>query len=123
MPKVKDLTERMAEEKEWRTRANVKPVAYKPGEKPEDNSGYDPLFGAEGDNLLIFPRDRIQPWWEDETKTKKEGIMKVANAKDDKEYLKMLLSRYYTPNELFRKTIKELNRMLELHVTVHGGLI
>ena len=36
----------------------------------------------------------------------KEGIMKVASAKDDRDYLKMLLSRYYTPNELFGKTIK-----------------
>ena len=103
----------------------VKTISYKPnGSKPgEDTSGFDPLYGGEGENLIIFPRDRITPWWEDETKIKKEGIMKVASAKDDRDYLRMLLSRYYTPNELFGKTIKELNRMLELNVTSHGGLI
>jgi len=53
----------------------------------------------------------------------KEGIMKVASAKDDREYLKTLLLRYYTPNELFGKTIKELNKMLEMYINVHGGLI
>ena len=106
-------------------KVKVKTITYKPnGDKPEENSsGYDPLFGAEGDNLLIFPRDKITPWWEDETKIKKEGIMKVASAKDDRDYLRMLLSRYYTPNELFGKTIRELNKMLELHIDVHGGLI
>ena len=44
-----------------------KRIAYKDGSnKPEENSGYDPLFGAEGENLIVFPRDRIKPWWEDE---------------------------------------------------------
>jgi len=124
MAKAKDLTRRLAEEKEWRARSNVKKVAYRQnGDKPGDNSGFDPLYGAEGDNLLIFPRNKITPWWEDETKIKKEGIMKVASAKDDRDYLRMLLSRYYTPNELFGKTIRELNKMLELHIDVHGGLI
>jgi len=53
----------------------------------------------------------------------KEGIMKVASTKDDKDYLKMVLSRYYTRNELFGKTIKELNKMLEMYINVHGGLL
>ena len=144
----------------------VKTIIYKPnGDKPgEDNSGFDPFYGGEGENLIPFPRDRITPWWEDETEVsapngppfmweeflqekqngfkgsyqdyldvidrspgdyakRKEGIMGVASAKDDRDYLKMLLSKYYTPNELFGKTIRELNRMLELHVTSHGGLI
>ena len=54
---------------------------------------------------------------------KKEGIMGVASAKDDRDYLKMILSRYYTPNELFGKTIRELNKLLELHINIQGGLI
>ena len=69
-------------------------------------------------------------WWDIETdkpdeisEKKKEGIMKVASAKDDRDYLKMLLSRYYTPNELFGKTIRELNKLLELHINIQGGLI
>ena len=53
----------------------------------------------------------------------KEGIMKVASAEDDRDYLKTLLSKYYTQNELFGKTIKELNKMLEMYIDVHGGLI
>ena len=47
----------------------------------------------------------------------------MVSAKDDRDYLKMLLSKYYTPNELFGKTIKELNKMLEMYINVHGGLI
>ena len=125
MPKAKDLTQRLAEEKEWRARSNVKPIAYRSnGDKPgEDTSGFDPFYGGEGENLIPFPRDRITPWWEEETRRNKEGIMQVASAADDKDYLKMILSRYYTPNELFGKTIKELNKMLEMYINVHGGLI
>ena len=55
----------------------VKTISYKPnGDKPEDPSGYDPLFGAEGDNLLIFPRDKIKPWWTDEDETRRKTIKK-----------------------------------------------
>ena len=104
-----------------------KRIAYKEGSsKPDENSGYDPLFGAEGDNLLIFPRDRIKPWWEDE-ETKApvapEGIMRVASARGDREYLISVLSRYYTPRDLYYKNIKELNQMLQMHLTESGGLI
>ena len=43
----------------------VKTITYKPnGDKPEVNSGFDPLYGGEGENILIFPRDRITPWHE-----------------------------------------------------------
>ena len=102
----------------------VKTITYKPnGEKPgEDTSGFDPFYGGTGENLIPFPRDRITPWHEDETR-RREGIMKVASAKDDRDYLKMMLSRYYTPNELFGKSIRELNKLLELHINIQGGLI
>ena len=72
------------------------------------------------------PWDKPQkPWWEDldNGEKKRVGIMRVVSAKDDKDYLKMILSRYYTPNELFGKTIKELNKLLELHINIQGGLI
>ena len=72
------------------------------------------------------PWDKPQkPWWEnlDNEEKKRVGIMRVVSAKDDKDYLKMILSRYYTPNELFGKTIKELNKLLELHMNIQGGLI
>ena len=49
-----------------------KRISYKKGSngpKPEeDTSGFDPFYGSEGENLLIFPRDRIVPWNEDDKK-------------------------------------------------------
>jgi len=54
----------------------LKTISYKPnGDKPGENSGFDPLYGGEGDNLIPFPRDRIVPWWIDEDETKREGIV------------------------------------------------
>ena len=46
----------------------VKTITHKTnGNKPEENSsGFDPLYGGSGENILIFPRDKIKPWWEDE---------------------------------------------------------
>ena len=42
------------------------------GEKPEnDTPGFDPFYGSEGENLIIFPRDRIVPWYEDDKKVKR----------------------------------------------------
>ncbi len=42
------------------------------GDKPEEKpSDFDPFYGSEGDNLLIFPRDRIKPWWEDDKKVER----------------------------------------------------
>ena len=103
----------------------VKTIAYKPnGEKPgDDTSGFDPLYGGEGENLLIFPRNRITPWHEEDTRRRPEGIMQVASERGDREYLISVLSRYYTPRDLYYKSIDELNKMLEMHVDVHGGLI
>ena len=64
-------------------------------------------------------------WWEnlDNGARKKDGIMSVASARGDREYLITILSRYYTPRDLYYKTTKELNKILELHLTETGGLI
>ena len=48
----------------------VKTISYKPGEKPENSSGFDPLYGGEGENIIPFPRDRIIPWWKDDDEAK-----------------------------------------------------
>jgi len=103
----------------------VKTITYKPnGEKPgEDTSGFDPFYGGEGENLIPFPRDRITPWHEDDTRRKPQGIMQVASSRGDREYLISVLSRYYTPRDLYYKNIKELNQMLQMHLTETGGLI
>jgi len=72
------------------------------------------------------PWDKPQkPWWEDldNGARKKDGIMSIASARGDREYLITILSRYYTPRDLYYKTTKELNKILELHLTETGGLI
>lgn len=73
------------------------------------------------------PWDEPQkPWYENgKTKAPKvlEGIMRVASSRGDREYLIMMLSRYYSPRDLYYKTIPELNDMLNLHLTESGGLI
>jgi len=124
MAKTKDLTQRMAEEKEWRARSNVKSVAYKPGDKPEEDTPvFDPFYGGSGENLIPFPRDRIKPWYEEDTRRRPEGIMGVASARGDREYLISVLTKYYTPRDLYYKNIKELEQMLQMHITESGGLI
>jgi len=55
--------------------------------------------------------------------TRNGGIMGVAAARGDREYLISVLSRYYTPRDLYYKNIKELNQMLQMHLTESGGLI
>ena len=103
----------------------VKTITYKPnGEKPEeDTSGFDPFYGGEGENLIPFPRDRITPWYEEDTRKRPEGIMRVASERGDREYLISVLSRYYSPRDIYYKTISELDQMLQMHLTESGGLI
>ena len=64
-------------------------------------------------------------WWEnlDKEEKKRVGIMSVAAAKSGREYLMMMLSRYYSPRDLYYKSIKELDQMLQMHLTESGGLI
>jgi len=49
--------------------------------------------------------------------------MSVAAAKSGREYLMMMLSKYYSPRDLYYKTISELDQMLQMHLTESGGLI
>ena len=52
-----------------------------------------------------------------------DGIMRVAAARGNREYLTMMLSSYYSPRDLYYKTIDELSDMLNMHLTETGGLI
>ncbi len=68
--------------------------------------------------------------WMDEDKPNGEtrrinqdGIMRVAAARGKREYLTMMLSSYYSPRDLYYKTIDELSDMLNMHLTETGGLI
>ena len=83
------------------------------GEKPGDSSGFDPLYGGSGENILIFPRDKIKPWWQDDDETKRgEGIMsQVAqrSTKDLREFYGGYLVPYgYKEWEIMTMPMKEL---------------
>ena len=52
-----------------------------------------------------------------------DGIMRVAAARGNREYLTMMLSSYYSPRDLYYKTTDELSDMLNMHLTETGGLI
>ena len=102
-----------------------KRIAYKEGSsKPE--SPKPPHEHLNGNVISIFPIPHEKPWYENgKTKAPEapEGIMRVASARGDREYLISVLSRYYTPRDLYYKNIKELNQMLQMHLTESGGLI
>ena len=97
----------------------VKTITYKPnGDKPEENSsGFDPFYGGSGDNLLIFPRDRITPWHEEDTKRKPEGIMTQVAQMPGTEYRKFmggyLVPYGYKEEDIMKMPIKELEYLFE----------
>ena len=78
--------------------------------------------GSYQDYLEVIDRSPL-----DYAKTKAsenpEGIMRIASARGDREYLITVLSKYYSPRDLYYKTIKELDQMLQMHLTESGGLI
>ena len=97
----------------------VKTITYKPnGNKPEENSsGFDPFYGGSGDNLLIFPRDRITPWHEEDTKRKPEGIMTQVAQMPGTEYRKFmggyLVPYGYKEEDIMKMPIKDLEYLFE----------
>ena len=96
----------------------VKTITYE--NLPEENKK-DP-------KILPFPYKKpfpqeIEEYEKEKGAKKKEGIMRVASERGDREYLIMMLSRYYSPRDLYYKSIKELDQMLQMHLTESGGLI
>ena len=72
--------------------------------------------------------------WADEEKPngnggKRGGIeslnvfSKLASAKDDFNFYYQVLSKYYTPSDLHGKSLKQLDRMLQMFVREDGSLI
>ena len=98
----------------------VKTITYKPnGEKPEENSsGFDPFYGGSGENLIPFPRDRIIPWHEDDTRRRPEGIMTQMAKMSGDEYRKFM-GGYLVPHfgfkedDIMKMPIKELEYLFE----------
>jgi hypothetical protein len=48
---------------------------------------------------------------------------KFASAKDDFDFYYQVLSKYYAPSDLHGKTLKELDRMLQMFIKEDGGPI
>ena len=94
-----------------------KRVAYKPNTV---SNGHDPYPNV----IPIGPIPHEKPWYEidgDEVRGGLESLL--ASAEDDFNFYYGILSRYYSPNELRGKSLKELDEMLQLHISVEGGLI
>jgi len=98
-------------------------------DKPKTN-GSKPPWGELPFDLDKWLQEINPGGWVDEDnsngetrKINRDGIMGVASARGDREYLLMVLSRYYTPRDLYYKTTDELNKILNLHLTETGGLI
>jgi hypothetical protein len=74
-------------------------------------------------------------WWKIRPKTnggeedEAQGIKslnvfsRLASAKDDFDFYYQVLSKYYTPSDLFGKSLKQLDQMLQMFVREDGGLI
>jgi|TARA_Y100000310_G_scaffold67707_1_gene63091 hypothetical protein len=93
----------------------VKTITYKPnGEKPGDNSGFDPFYGGEGENLIPFPRDRIVPWWEDDDEAK-EGIISHLAQMTENELRELyggyLVPKGYREQDIMEMPIKDLENL------------
>ena len=99
-------------------------IGYNSGGNRPKSNGSKPPFDLDKWLQEIDPggwMDEDKP--DDETrKINRDGIMSVASARGDREYLIMTLSRYYSPRDLYYKTIDELNDMLNMHLTETGGL-
>ena len=95
----------------------VKTITYE--NLPEENK--------KDSKILPFPYKKPFPQeieeYEKNKEAKKDGIMSVAASRGDREYLISVLSRYYSPRDLYYKTISELDQMLQMHLTQSGGLI
>ena len=105
-------------------------IGYNSGsDKP---NGSKPPWGEVPFDLDKWLQELDPGGWQDEddkpngkkvSAEKKEGIMRVASERGGREYLMMMLTRYYSPRDLYYKTIKELDQMLQMHITESGGLI
>ena len=93
---------------------------------------YENLDEEHKKNPKILPFKYLKPFKQEmeeleeeggHTRIYKDGIMGISSARGSREYLMMMLSRYYTPRDLYYKSIKELDQMLQMHLTESGGLI
>lgn len=101
-----------------------KRFSYKPNNV---SNGYDPYPNV----IPIGPIKHEKPWWSDDNDdaSKREGIQslnvfsRLASAKDDFDFYYQVLSKYYTPSDLYGKSLKQLDQMLQMFIKDDGGLI
>ena len=100
-----------------------KRFAYKPNTV---SNGHDPYPNV----IPIGPIPHERPWWSnDDDESKREGIQslnvfsRLASAKDDFDFYYQVLSKYYSPSDLYGKSLNQLDQMLQMFIKDDGGLI
>ena len=103
-----------------------KRFSYKPNTV---SNGHDPYPNV----IPIGPIPHEKPWWlnddDDDDESKREGIeslnvfSRLANAKENFDFYYQVLSKYHTPSDLYGKSLKQLDQMLQMFVREDGSLI
>jgi len=101
-----------------------KRFSYKPNTV---SNGHDPYPNV----IPIGPIPHEKPWWsnDDDDESNREGIQslnvfsRLASAKDDFDYYYQVLSKYYSPSDLYGKSLNQLDQMLQMFIKDGGGLI
>ena len=97
-----------------------KRFSYKPNTV---SNGHDPYPNV----IPIGPIPHERPWWSnDDDESKREGIQslnvfsRLAGAKDDFDFYYQVLSEYYSPSDLYGKSLKQLDQMLQMFIREDG---
>ena len=101
-----------------------KKISYKPNTV---SNGHDPYPNV----IPIGPIPHEKPWFENggDDESKREGIQslnvfsRLASAKDDFDFYYQVLSKYYSPSDLYGKSLNQLDQMLQMFIKDDGGLI
>ena len=100
-----------------------KRFSYKPN---TISNGHDPYPNV----IPIGPIPHEKPWWSnDDEESNREGIQslnvfsRLASAKDDFDFYYQVLSKYYSPSDLYGKSLNQLDQMLQMFIKDDGGLI
>ena len=99
-----------------------KKVSYKPNTV---SNGHDPYPNV----IPIGPIKHEKPWWSNDDEDEAQGIRslnvfsRLANAKDDFDFYYQVLSKYYSPSDLYGKSLNQLDQMLQMFIKDDGGLI
>ena len=99
-----------------------KRFTYKPNTV---SNGHDPYPNV----IPIGPIKHEKPWWSNDDEDEAQGIRslnvfsRLAGAKDDFDFYYQVLSKYYSPSDLYGKSLNQLDQMLQMFIKDDGGLI